>query len=95
MAVVVHMQRWGDAIKPRAVSFLLMPDTLVWLKFLCNFQLRGEVLGSSPRKAFALENQFDHVPVLLVFQPPFPPKLKGSASIESVPCLALAQVVQK
>lgn len=26
--VFVHGKRWGDAVKPRAVSFLLMPDTL-------------------------------------------------------------------
>lgn len=28
MDVFVHGKRWGDAVKPRAVSFLLMPDTL-------------------------------------------------------------------
>lgn len=26
--VFVHGKRWGDAVKPRAVSFLLMPDSL-------------------------------------------------------------------
>lgn len=52
-------------------------------------------MGSTPKKGFVLGNQFDYVPLLLIFQPPFPPLAEGSASIESVPCLALAQVVQK
>lgn len=52
-------------------------------------------MASTPRKAFVLENQFDHIPLLLIFQPLFPPFAEEGVSMESVPCLTLAQVVEK
>lgn len=45
MDVSVHRQRWGGAVKPRAVRFLVMPDTSSLLEVFMQHSAKGGSFG--------------------------------------------------
>lgn len=44
--VFVHLKRWGGALKPRAVSFLLVPDSFSLAEVFMHHSAKGGSFGS-------------------------------------------------